>query len=226
VSNKTYTQITTNLRDWLEDDSAEFTGSIDEVINLAEMRLWKDLDLSIFSTSGLTAPTALGITTVTKPISTDIVTWQSLYYDVGGVRTWLELRSYDYVIDHQTIGVNSAPKYYAELSETQWLLSPIPDAIYTLNLRGIARPTRLAVGNPTTWLSTHQDDLLFKCALAEAEGFLKADDREPIWMNQYRNALPLAKRETHEMLNQHYHLTPLEVPAAPVNQAQANQGRA
>jgi hypothetical protein len=146
------------------------------------------------------------------------VTWQSIYYDNAGERIFLELRSTDFVRDHQTIGATAPPKYYAETSETDWLLSPIPDAIYTLNARGVTRPTRLSAGNTTTWLSLHQDDMLFKACLAEAEGFLKADDRLPMWAEQYAAALPLAKRETYELLNQRYNLTPMEVPAFPTNQ--------
>ena len=218
MSNKTYAELSANLQAWLEDDDAEFVGSIDEVINLGEMRLWRDLDLSIF-TSEDTAATAASQATVTKPVTdTELVTWQSIYYDNAGERTFLELRSSDFVRDHQVIGATAPPKYYAETSETDWLLSPIPDAIYTLNARGVTRPTRLSAGNTTTWLSLHQDDMLFKACLAEAESFLKADDRAPMWMEQYVNALPLAKRETYELLNQRYNLTPLEVPAVPTTQ--------
>jgi hypothetical protein len=188
----------------MDREDEEFVGSIDEVINLGEMRLWRDLDLSIF-TSEDTAATAVGTETVTKPVTdTELVTWQ--------------LRSTDFVRDHQVIGATAAPKYYAETNETDWLLSPIPDAIYTLNARGVTRPTRLSAGNTTTWLSLHQDDMLFKACLAEAEGFLKADDRVPMLAEQYAAALPLAKRETYELLNQRYNLTPMEVPAFPTNQ--------
>jgi hypothetical protein len=60
--------------------------------------------------------------------------------------------------------------------------------------------------------------MLFKACLVEAEGFLKSDDRVPMWAEQYVAALPLAKRETYELLNQRYNLTPLEVPAVPTTQ--------
>jgi len=218
MSNMTYTELSDKLQAWLEDDDAEFTGSIDDVINLGEMRLWRDLDLSIF-TSEDTADTASGAETVTKPVTdAELVVTQSIFYDSAGERTWLELRSTDFVRDHQTVGQTAPPKYYSEQTETDWLLSPIPDAIYTLTARGVTRPTRLSVGNATTWLSLHQDDMLFKACLAEAEGFLKSDDRAPMWMEQYTAELPMAKRETYELLNQRYNLTPLEAPAVPTTQ--------
>lgn len=222
MSNMTYAELSAKLQEWLEDDDAEFTGSIDDVINLGEMRLWRDLDLALFK-SEETTPTAASTETLTKPVTdTELVTWQSLYYDYdfgsGLIRTWLELRSVDYVRDHQVLGATAPPKYYAEQTETDWLLSPIPDVIYTVNCRGITRPTRLSGTQTTTWLSLHQDDILFKACLVEAEGFLKSDDRVEMWKQQYAEALPLAKRETYELMNNHYHLTPLEVPAAPLNQ--------
>jgi hypothetical protein len=223
LSNKTYTELSDNLQGWMEDDDTEFTGSIDDLINLGEMRLWRDLDLSIF-TSEDTAATSSGVETVTKPVAdTELLVTQSIYYDNAGERTFLELRSTDFIRDHQVIGATAPPRYYSEQTETDWLLSPIPDDIYTVNSRGITRPTRLSSGNATTWLSLHQDDILFKACLAEAEGFLKSDDRIDVWTGQYTSALPLAKRETYELMNQHYHLTPLEVPAAPLNQATNNQ---
>ena len=224
MSAKTYTELSDNLEAWLEDDDAEFTGNIDDVINLGEMRLWRDLDLALFKSDDSTV-TADGVDTAVKPTSdANLVTWQSLYYDNAGERIWLELRSVDFVRDHQVVGATAPPKYYAEQTELAWLLSPIPDAVYTVNTRGITRPTRLSVGNPTTWLSDHQDDILFKACLAESESFLKADDRTTKWKEEYAEALPLAKRETNEMMNQHYHLTPLEEPAAPLNQS-TNQQR-
>jgi len=214
----THTLLTAKLQQWLEDDDAEFSSSIDDIINLGELRVWRDLDLSIF-TSTDTVTTVVSTETVTKPTTdTELVTWQSLYYDNGNVRTWIELRSNDWVRDFQTPVSLGPPKYYSELNETQWLLGPAPDAIYTINARGITRPTKLSSGNPTTWLSNHQDDLLFKACLAEAEGMLKADDRRTMWQEDYASALPLAKRETYEMLNAHYNLTPLEVPAVPTTQ--------
>jgi len=202
----------------MEDDDLEFAGSIDDLINLGEMRLWRDLDLSIFTSEG-TAATSPGVETATKPVTdTELVVTQSIYYDSAGVRTFLELRSTDFVRDHQVIGSTAPPKYYSEQTETDWLLSPIPDGTYTLNARGVTRPESLSVGQDTTWLSLHQDDLLFKACLAESEKFLKADDRVEIWKTDYTDSLPLAKRETYELLNQRYNLTPMEVPASPTNQ--------
>jgi hypothetical protein len=218
MSNKTYAELSQNLQDWVEDDDAEFVGSIDEVINLGEMRLWRDLDLSIFTTTS-TATISSTVDTITKPVSDpELVAWDQLYYDSGNKRVWLELRSSDYVRDMQTPNTLGSPRYYAEETETTWTIAPISDAAYTINVRGTTRPTRLSAGNTTTWLSLHQDDLLLKACLAEAEKFLKSDDRAPIWTEDYVGALPLAKRETYTMLASRYNLTPLQIPGVATTQ--------
>lgn len=221
MTNKTYGELETNLQAWLEDDDAEFQGSIPEVINLGQMRLWRDLDLGIFSSED-TATTTASNEAVTKPTTdTELVATNSIYFDFdpgSGIRRyWLELRSAEFVRDYQNPGATGIPKYYAEQSETDIILGPIPDATYTLNFRGTTRLTPLDSNTPgsTNWLSLHMDDLLFKACLAEAEGFLKADDRAPIWFEQYTSALPLAKKETYELLQARYQLTPLQLPATP-----------
>ena len=224
MSNTTYTLLSTNLQAWLEDDGSEFTGSIPEIIDLGQMRLWRDLDLSIF-TSEATTPTVASTELLLKPVAdTEVVSFQSLWYDNAGERTFLQLRSTDWVRDYQNPAAESAPLFYCELGEDNWAVAPIPDAIYTINTRGTTRLTPLAATTQeTNWLSLHMDDVLFKACLAEAEAFLKSDDRVDIWSAQYAAMLPLAKRETYTLLQEHYNLTPLEVPAAPLNQAQGQR---
>jgi hypothetical protein len=216
----TYAELEAKLQAWLEDDDAEFQGSIPDIIDLGQMRLWRDLDLSIFS-SEQTAPTVISNASVTKPVTdTELVAFNSIYYTSGAKNNFLELRSTDFIRDHQVVGSTAPPKYYAEDTETTILLSPIPDQVYTLNFRGTTRLDPLDSDTPgdTNWLSLHQSDMLFKACLAEAEAFLKSDDRIPMWFEQYTGALPLAKKEVYQLLQARYQLMPLQVPASPTTQ--------
>lgn len=210
----TYTELVAKLQNWLEDDDAEFTGSIDDVISLGELRLLRDLDITIFDATD-TAATVGSVANVTKPSgATDTFVWDSVYYDNAGVRTWLKLRSYDFVIDHQGT-TEGPPVYYAELAETTWIVSPIPDAVYSLQCRGTSRPDGLSTGTPNTWLGDNASDLLFMSCLAEAEGFLKSDDRKPMWEADYVSRLPDAKRELYPLLKARYpdmNMTPMPAP--------------
>lgn len=211
----TFDELEADLKAWLEDDDTEFDADIPKIIELGEFRLIKDLNLSIFNVTQ-SANTADGTETLTKPTGSVPVVFQSLWYGTAPNITFLELRSVDFVRDYQS-GVEGPPRYYAESSTTEWLLGPIPDATYAVSCRGIVRPTGLASGTQSTWLSTHMSDILLKACLAESEAFLKSDDRVQLWEADYQKLLPSAKRELYELLNQHYNLTPLQVPAQPTN---------
>ncbi|KPK66541.1 MAG: hypothetical protein AMS21_01920 [Gemmatimonas sp. SG8_38_2] len=213
----TATQLTADLQAWLEDDGTEFTASIPEVINLGELRLLKDLDLTIFDV-GTTASTAVGNDVLTKPAAytSDFqlgVRW--MYISVNGETKWLELRSIDFVRDYLN-GVDGLPKYFAEDGLSQWRLAPSADAIYTVNINFRSRPTPLEVGTTeSNWLSDNAADILLYACLAEAEKFVKADDRVAIWENDYMSRFPAAKREMDALVNTRYNqlgMTPIPAP--------------
>lgn len=205
----TATNLTQAIQDWLEDNDTEFQGSIPDVINLAELRVIRDLDLEIFRGIDSSVTLAIGVDVVTKAVIAapqQRIATKQLWLSGGGLPklTPLELRSFDYVTDHLTT-TNGQPKYFAEISETTWQLSPAPDATYTLNERFLGRPPKLAVSSQeTNWLITNIPDFLFLACKAEAEAFLKSDDRITIWSSLYDTRLPLARREVAELMGTQY----------------------
>jgi len=73
----------------------------------------------------------------------------------SGAASVLNKRSYEfvtqYLIDN---GINQGPpKYFAEENQGSWQLAPLPDQLYTLNVRGIFRPTLLGDNPETTNLA-------------------------------------------------------------------------
>jgi len=201
------TQLTADLQAWMEDDGTEFAGSIPEVINLGELRLARDLDLSIFRATE-TTPTVQGVSAVVKPAgyAANQLGAQSISFESGAssARTFLELRSYEWIEDYLTTA-EGAPQYYAEPDETNFIVAPLPDTVYTLTVRYIIRPAALVVTtNETNWLSDNVGDLLFKACLAEAEKFLKSDDRIPIWEQDYASLIPASKRELYDLMAARY----------------------
>ena len=120
MSNMTYAELVAKLQAWEEDDDLEFQTSIDDIINLGEMRLWRDLDLGIF-TSEDTTPTVQSNELLLKPVTdTELVSFQSLWYDNAGLRTFLQLRSPDWIRDYQDPAAEAAPRYYCELEQDNW----------------------------------------------------------------------------------------------------------
>lgn len=211
------TQLTADLQAWLEDDGTEFTGSLPEIINLGELRLLRDLDLTIFDLS-TTESTAIGNAILSKPAAyTDDFQLgpRFMYITVGNETQWLVLRSIDYVLDFLD-GNDGLPLYYAEDGLSQWRVAPSPDQIYTVNINFRSRPTPLVVTTQEeNWLSENAAEILLFACLAEAEKFLKSDDRIPIWENDYMQRFPAVKRELDGLVNTRYSqlaMTPMPAP--------------
>ena len=198
----TYYKLYAELQDWLEDDDLEFEGEIPNVIALGELRLLRDLDLTIFDIVDTSISFAVGTRLYTKPtIALGFIAPRAIWYeDVNNETVWLERRTPDWLQDYwPTAASNGTPQYYAEYSETQWAFAPTPDAIRTLNLRLISRPAGLSDATLTTWLSDNIADALFKACLAEAEKFVMAEERAAVWEQDYIRYIPTAMREAHRL---------------------------
>lgn len=114
--------------------------------------------------------------------------------------TWpLELRSkaycQEYAPDRRAVGRS---RYFNEHSDTQWEFVEGADQAYAVIVHMVARPQELSASSPTvtTWLSRAVPDALQSACLAEAEHYLKADDRYGDVMTKYTNEqLPAARLE-------------------------------
>lgn len=188
----TYATLTSNLQSWVENTGIKFTANLDKIIQQGELKLIRDLDLDIFDTTA-TASTANGVETLARP--TDMVSPRSLHYTASGAVVNLLPRTYEYLKDY---GGTGNPIYYAESTEANWILAPVPTSIITVTIRYIKRPSGLVeIGGSvtTSWLSANVPDALFYSCLTCCEEFLKADERIPVWAKKYAEVLAAAKLE-------------------------------
>lgn len=91
------------------------------------------------------------------------------------------------------------PRYYNELSQTQWEVVPAADQDYGILLHFVKRPQSIVVAN-TSWLGDNVGDLLFFGALMQAERFIKADDRWDDISADYTAGLASARMELAESI--------------------------
>ena len=215
----TFTGLSTAIQEWVEDDDTEFTGRIEDVIDIAEKRLLRDLDLALFRRVDSTSTMSIGVATVAKAtvVAPDILVSTKGIWITGGALTrpaFLEQRSHEYIMDYNGAG-DRVPRYWGEIDEGFWIFGPTPDAAYTVNVRYLSRPAPLTATNATNWLSDNAYDILFKAALAEAEKFLMGEERAPVWEQDYLMSLPNARRELYNQFGNQYDL----LGAVPVPQA-------
>jgi hypothetical protein len=184
----TYSTLKTEIQDWAENDSTEFVAKLDTIIDLAELKVVRETDLDTFrkyATASLTAsdkylikPTDMVIDRYLK-----VVNAAGLYNDVR----WKDVSFIQEYWPDAT--VEGLPKYYSDWDALQFVLAPVPDTTYTVELAYTYRPTGLSDSNTTTWLSTYASDVLLWACLIEAASFMKempADANE--WKTKYIEA--------------------------------------
>jgi len=115
----------------------------------------------------------------------------------SGLRRYLERRTYEWCLDYEPDETATAePKYYAELTETEFFMVPPPDIAYGFELRQIQTPEALGPGNQSTWLGTNAGDLLLYACLLASDEFLISDPADlETWRKSYTELMPARKLE-------------------------------
>lgn len=187
----TYTTLSQALQDWPVHTSALYLANIGNLIGLGERRLWGDLNLEEYDKDDTTSvQMAIGNRIVAKP--TDVIQVRNAAYTLAGSYTPLEPRSLDYCKFFSPVAANAPPQFYAELNYQQIYVVPTPDAAYQMLYHYLGTPAETLSAqapNATTWLSRAGPDALLSACLAEAEHFVKADDRYKDHIDKYANEL-------------------------------------
>ena len=182
----TYTELKDAIADWL--DRSDLTSRIPDFIALAEARINRELRI--------------------RPMEVRSVAYTSSgqkYFNLPG--GYLQMRNIqlntnpttplEYITPEmldRLYGSNTTgkPRAYTLIGD-EIQLSPIPDAAYEIEMAFYENITSLGDGTSGTvtynWLTQNAPDVLLYGSLMEAEPFIKNDERIPVWLNGYSNAI-------------------------------------
>ena len=209
-SSYTLAALKTSLKDFVEDQGTDFSGSLDDLIKLAEDKCIVDLDLDIFDTTGSVTLTQLS---QTATIPTDFLKIRSMFYTSGTTRTFLEPRTYEYCVDYWAdTATGGTPLYWAPYTTTTVYIAPPPSATVTATARGIKRPNSVVTDTSGSWLSLYCGSLLHKACLVVTEQFNIVDERIPMWKTEYAEDLAARRIEFRHLLHKDYDLPALPQP--------------
>lgn len=172
----TYAQLKQAIQDYTENTETTFVNNLPLFIQIAEERILKSVQLSLFRKNA-TANATTSNQYLACPA--DFLAPFSLSYtDAGGDKVFVELKDVSFLQEYTPdTSVTGQPKYYAQFDNTNFILSPPPNTNYVMELHYFYRPASLTAGSDsgTTWLSINAELTMLYGSLIEAYIFMKGD---------------------------------------------------
>ena len=192
-----YTTLVQNIKDFMEDDSTEFSNSINTIISQAEEMVFQRLpSLPCFRqvTTG-----SLVIGTADYDIANARMIRQVSITNSSNVE-FLDHRIDSYLRDFAPNSATTAkPTIYstkdASTSGITITLAPTPDATYSFQVDFIAPETGLSSVNANSWIGDNAENVLLSAALYESSAFLKASETLNFYKGQFDEAVQLFQQE-------------------------------
>jgi|TARA_R100000963_G_scaffold31783_1_gene23237 hypothetical protein len=195
MATMTYSSLTQDLKDWMENDGTEFSNETDNFIGLAEQRIVRDIDPQAFTTSAYSSFN-VNDRFVTKPTDALIIR-HLLYLDSDSKRNFLEKKTDEFIYDYwPTSATTGTPKYWTDYNDTELLVAPTPSAALTIEMSYVQRLDTLSSSNTTNWLTINAQELLLFGSLMEACTFSKNREDLQIYSQRYKAAVDSINNQT------------------------------
>ena len=181
----TYLQLKTAIQDYTENNETTFVTNLPVFIRLAEERILKNVQLSLFRKNAIATITQ-GSQYFACP-SDFLAPFSLSFRSTDEKKVFVDFKDPSFL---QTYTPNSAtegvPKYYSIFDIENFLIAPTPNASYTGELHYYYRPQSLTAGSDssTTWLSINAEIALLYGSLVEAYTFMKGEQDVMAMYNQ------------------------------------------
>ena len=168
-----------------ENDGSEFVGALPAMIQRAQEKMQNDLDdqgLVSYASVAVSASSA----EVSVPVGGEIIKTFSI--EVGGSRTQLKHRPYEYLLDYWPVSASTGtPRYYGFKTNTEIRVAPTPSATVDSQIGFIAQITTITSASPTNYFTTHCENALFYSSMIEASLFMKSFNTTQAWQQEYQS---------------------------------------
>ena len=187
----TYAELVQKIRDYTEVSSNVLTDSIiNDIIRDAELRIMRDVDVDA-NKRYVTAQVISGTRFIDTPQNTMVIRSAQIV-DSDGVgaadnREFLQWRDSSFMSEFNPTNAQGVPKYYSWWDDNTIVLSPTPNATYTIQLNYILKPETLSSTNTQTYISQQFPNGLLYACLVEAFSFLKGpNDLLQLYEGKYK----------------------------------------
>lgn len=167
----TYTTLTQAIKDWTENDETTFNDNITYFVQNAEERIFYSVDLETFRKNQSGTMTA---SNKYLAVPSDYLAPFALSITVNGSKSFLLNKDVEYLQEYNPSEATGVPKYYALYDQDNFLIAPVPDSSYAVELHYFYRPVSITT-DTTTWLGDYAEDALLYGSLVEAYTFMKGE---------------------------------------------------
>jgi hypothetical protein len=105
------------------------------------------------------------------------------------------MRSQDYIAQYNSESDLGQPKFYAEYDYNNWNFAPAPDIDYPVEIIYYSLVQPLDSTNQTNLFTQIAPQAMLFGTLLQAQGYLKALDKLPVWKSYYTDCLNALKKE-------------------------------
>ena len=186
----TYTTLKSDIQAYTENDAQEFQDSLDRVIENAQLRISREIDLSAFrkyATASLSDSGTSNDRFLAKP--TDMVIDRFMFLTVSGEFVPLLGKTPEFMQSYwPNPNLTGVPRFYTDWDDDTFLLAPTPDSAYLATLGYTRRLPFLSASQETNWLTDNAGDCLLYACLIESYKFMKSTEIEAdikSWQEEY-----------------------------------------
>lgn len=183
-----YDNLIADVITYMERDDEGFIAQIPSLIGLAESAIAAELK------------TLLQLTVVETTLAENQVILQkparwrkTVSMKVNGAP--ILLRSQDYIAMYQSESDPGTPLYYGEYDYNNWAIAPAPSAPASVEIIYYSEIQPLDSTNQTNLFTRECPQAMLFGTLLQAQGYLKALDKLPVWKSYYTDSIAALKKE-------------------------------
>ena len=191
----TLTELKTLIQNYVENDETTFVATLNDMIEIAEERLFELIQFDFFR-KNVTGNLTTANTYLTAP-SDFKMSFSLAIIDSSNDYHYLDKKHPSFMREYSNDALESSergrPLYYADFDKelstassngSTLIVSPVPDADYSVELHYLYKPSSLTSSTTGTWMSQNAKNALLYASLVEAYTFMKG---EPDILGLYEN---------------------------------------
>ena len=184
----TYDNLVADVINYMERNDAQFVAQIPNLIGLAESAIAAELKTYL----------QLTVVETTLRANQEVLAKPARWRKTISMKTNgkpMLMRSQDYIAMYQSESDAGVPLYYGEYDYNNWAFAPKPDQDYPLEIIYYSEIQPLDTTNQQNLFTREAPQAMLFGTLLQAQGYLKALDKLPVWKGYYTDCIAALKKE-------------------------------